>query len=235
MRRPPRSTLFPYTTLFRSEGRDVCGGERPAFPAGLGETRAGCFPERAAHGPRHVWRGGKRRTGRSREPEVLPHLVLTWTEEKTHGAGQESPAQLAPVSDPLGHARAGEHPGGLEARRQDDRPVESSGTDLQGEALARLRIRFGAFRLVDEDLVHFREQPVELRDPRAREHRKRAFRVGRAERADSRKRQDDVADPVRRPNERPHVPRLARALSSSASTPATVLAIVRSRAAPAAP
>src|ERR1019366_4378894 len=169
------------------------------------------------HGPRYVWRGGKRRTGRSREPEVLPHLVLTWTEEKTHGAGQESPAQLAPVSDPLGHARGGEHPGCLEARRQDDRPVESSGTDLQGEALARLRIRFGAFRLVDEDLVHFREQPVELRDPRAREHRKRAFLVGRAERADSRKRQDDVADPGRRPNERPHVPRLPRAASRDAT------------------
>src|SRR3712207_7334880 len=24
IRRPPRSTLFPYTTLFRSDGRDVC-------------------------------------------------------------------------------------------------------------------------------------------------------------------------------------------------------------------
>ena len=144
--------------------------------------------------------------------------MLARSEDETHGTGQESPAQLAPVSDPLGHARAGERPGGLEARRQDDRPVESSAADLEGEALARLRIRFGAFRLVDEDLVDFGEQPVELRDPRAREHRERAFRVGSAERADGRERQDDVADPVRRANERPHAPRPARAFSSSAST-----------------
>src|SRR5690348_18089174 len=27
IRRPPRSTLFPYTTLFRSEVHDVLGGE----------------------------------------------------------------------------------------------------------------------------------------------------------------------------------------------------------------
>src|SRR3712207_9011198 len=28
IRRPPRSTLFPYTTLFRSQERPVAGGER---------------------------------------------------------------------------------------------------------------------------------------------------------------------------------------------------------------
>src|SRR3989441_11762631 len=28
IRRPPRSTLFPYTTLFRSQGRDRVGGEK---------------------------------------------------------------------------------------------------------------------------------------------------------------------------------------------------------------
>src|SRR3712207_7639742 len=27
IRRPPRSTLFPYTTLFRSDGREVGGGD----------------------------------------------------------------------------------------------------------------------------------------------------------------------------------------------------------------
>src|SRR5256885_12977223 len=46
IRRPPRSTLFPYTTLFRSENPDVAGGPiaslrcalvalRAARPAGL--------------------------------------------------------------------------------------------------------------------------------------------------------------------------------------------------------
>src|SRR2546427_9012693 len=30
IRRPPRSTLFPYTTLFRSRGESRAGGDRPA-------------------------------------------------------------------------------------------------------------------------------------------------------------------------------------------------------------
>src|SRR3989441_10039285 len=29
IRRPPRSTLFPYTTLFRSKGPDLCFLDRP--------------------------------------------------------------------------------------------------------------------------------------------------------------------------------------------------------------
>src|SRR3712207_7765680 len=29
IRRPPRSTLFPYTTLFRSRRRPAAGGQRP--------------------------------------------------------------------------------------------------------------------------------------------------------------------------------------------------------------
>src|SRR5438067_8843987 len=46
LRRPPRSTLFPYTTLFRSHQGDRCGwGSRrtPEFPdgqTGLCSTRA---------------------------------------------------------------------------------------------------------------------------------------------------------------------------------------------------
>src|SRR2546428_9781318 len=31
IRRPPRSTLFPYTTLFRSGPDPCCGGVRPNF------------------------------------------------------------------------------------------------------------------------------------------------------------------------------------------------------------
>src|SRR3712207_7580846 len=34
IRRPPRSTLFPYTTLFRSEVRAVAGGVGGGRPAG---------------------------------------------------------------------------------------------------------------------------------------------------------------------------------------------------------
>src|SRR5256885_3307325 len=39
IRRPPRSTLFPYTTLFRSK-RPSCAGPRPAQGGGL-DRRAG--------------------------------------------------------------------------------------------------------------------------------------------------------------------------------------------------
>src|SRR5438874_10624323 len=47
LRRPPRSTLFPYTTLFRSlVGRDVDGGLCPARGAGVAVDR------RADVGPR---------------------------------------------------------------------------------------------------------------------------------------------------------------------------------------
>src|SRR3712207_8837965 len=49
IRRPPRSTLFPYTTLFRSNGRIVFGaqgrGPLPAFiinPAGISNNEYIC-------------------------------------------------------------------------------------------------------------------------------------------------------------------------------------------------
>src|SRR2546422_8083177 len=53
IRRPPRSTLFPYTTLFRSVGRrDVRSGKR-----GLDGRRHAAFPSRA-------WRRGDRKSTR---------------------------------------------------------------------------------------------------------------------------------------------------------------------------
>src|SRR2546430_8827660 len=36
IRRPPRSTLFPYTTLFRSA---ACAGSPPGVPTGVAATR----------------------------------------------------------------------------------------------------------------------------------------------------------------------------------------------------
>src|SRR5687768_18099928 len=49
IRRPPRSTLFPYTTLFRSPARiDLAGA--PALAAS-GGPRGGCHPDDDA--PRH--------------------------------------------------------------------------------------------------------------------------------------------------------------------------------------
>src|SRR2546430_10308465 len=39
IRRPPRSTLFPYTTLFRSHARLRWFRAQPAVPAGRGRAR----------------------------------------------------------------------------------------------------------------------------------------------------------------------------------------------------
>src|SRR3712207_6952818 len=38
IRRPPRSTLFPYTTLFRSHSQDASTGCGPAGQPGLGSS-----------------------------------------------------------------------------------------------------------------------------------------------------------------------------------------------------
>src|SRR3989441_3034554 len=65
IRRPPRSTLFPYTTLFRSRRRGVLllrgGLLHPRGPAG----------EAAARLPRVVERGHRQRIGCARDG-VLP-------------------------------------------------------------------------------------------------------------------------------------------------------------------
>src|SRR2546430_17488377 len=61
IRRPPRSTLFPYTTLFRSRGGRV---GRPAHqgPAATGAATAGHPP--AVGRERHVLPYGAARSGR---------------------------------------------------------------------------------------------------------------------------------------------------------------------------
>src|SRR3712207_6892344 len=53
IRRPPRSTLFPYTTLFRSRGGGVPGGER-----GGGGAHGGGLPGGAVHGAADPAAGG---------------------------------------------------------------------------------------------------------------------------------------------------------------------------------
>src|SRR3712207_9147486 len=62
IRRPPRSTLFPYTTLFRARradrpGRRVRGGARPV---GDRRDRAVRGPRRARLPPLRAVRGGAR-------------------------------------------------------------------------------------------------------------------------------------------------------------------------------
>src|SRR3712207_8596979 len=50
IRRPPRSTLFPYTTLFRSEGEgEDDPGEHPAGPGGGGPACDRALGEQRCH------------------------------------------------------------------------------------------------------------------------------------------------------------------------------------------
>src|SRR3712207_8638087 len=49
IRRPPRSTLFPYTTLFRSSGFSILGGMGESYPRCVGEGGRG----RTAVSPLH--------------------------------------------------------------------------------------------------------------------------------------------------------------------------------------
>src|SRR2546422_4773237 len=50
IRRPPRSTLFPYTTLFRSSASDSCPCRRPERDTRSGRRSAdGCARARQAH------------------------------------------------------------------------------------------------------------------------------------------------------------------------------------------
>src|SRR3989442_7526706 len=91
IRRPPRSTLFPYTTLFRSRA-----GRRGAA-GGVGGQR----PRRAHWGARQAGRGRGRADGRRSEEHTSelqsrPHLVCRLLLEKknTFAATSKSSAAL---------------------------------------------------------------------------------------------------------------------------------------------
>src|SRR3712207_6896786 len=76
MRRPPRSTLFPYTTLFRSDGG--VGLESHAQFSVVGEDAdAQAVPPRAGHPPQHS------RQGRAGEVALFPRADHIRSEEHT--------------------------------------------------------------------------------------------------------------------------------------------------------
>src|SRR3712207_7182689 len=87
IRRPPRSTLFPYTTLFRSRrrgarGPDRCGGgapadrRRPGLPHGAGAEREAADRRRGPH------RGAARSEEHTSELQSRQYLVCRLLLEK---------------------------------------------------------------------------------------------------------------------------------------------------------
>src|SRR5256885_14069302 len=83
IRRPPRSTLFPYTTLFRSDldgvHRDV--GARVVVDDGL-QAQAACDVHAARNGLGNVRRRGVRRVPRQRR-----RLLRRWLGAVRRGEG----------------------------------------------------------------------------------------------------------------------------------------------------
>src|SRR5258708_10630276 len=91
IRRPPRSTLFPYTTLFRSRGISFRVGDfvaaRPEFPRGRRSGRRGSRSEE--------------HTSELQSPDHLVCRLLLEKKKRTHR--QENTSGDCPVSACTSH------------------------------------------------------------------------------------------------------------------------------------
>src|SRR3989442_3226874 len=80
-RRPPRSTLFPYTTLFRSPGARPAAHERSLLPDGGAAGTLGAPGAQRGDGRATIWK--KRRSEEhTSELQSRPHLVCRLLLEK---------------------------------------------------------------------------------------------------------------------------------------------------------
>src|SRR5690242_20994164 len=99
LRRPPRSTLFPYTTLFRSvpgrpgrQGGGAGGDAQPARPAGRRPQDERRFPARLRRGAGGL--AGARSEEHTSELQSHVNLVCRLLLEKKKKLILSSPAQL---------------------------------------------------------------------------------------------------------------------------------------------
>src|SRR3712207_8004569 len=77
IRRPPRSTLFPYTTLFRSTGRDVLPQsplQKEESPVGEEVTATTQHIRRQAALPAAPWMAGNSQAWKIRRHEMEPGI-----------------------------------------------------------------------------------------------------------------------------------------------------------------
>src|SRR5438046_5259340 len=119
IRRPPRSTLFPYTTLFRSRGHveaEDSPGEQHVPPAGADrdDLDGGSLDGRSVCGEQHMLAVGQdlrppvtelalRRVRRGEHALVAPALTHD-PETGVVGPGVDEPTVLAPAATgPVGH------------------------------------------------------------------------------------------------------------------------------------
>src|SRR2546430_10209187 len=83
IRRPPRSTLFPYTTLFRSRPTRQRGEKAPGSLQGVGLLeRGGRRPELGAEGPERMPADDERSEEHTSELQSQSNLVCRLLLEK---------------------------------------------------------------------------------------------------------------------------------------------------------
>src|SRR5262249_3944939 len=148
---------------------------------------------------------GSRRARRLGEADVLPRLMLAHVIGVPEDARQERAPELTRIADALGDSGLKQRPRRAEARGQAYRAVDLQRTKLSGQAMASLAPGVSAARVLGDDPVHLREDPVQLRHPGPREDEELRLRKRRAEGSDRGERHDDVADPVRRAHENLHL------------------------------
>src|SRR5256885_10799591 len=94
IRRPPRSTLFPYTTLFRSraaDGRGAEGGDRLGGPGGAAAGGRGARPRHRV-GAAHLALPDRKSTRLNSSHPVISYAVFCLKkkklEELSHNASE---------------------------------------------------------------------------------------------------------------------------------------------------
>src|SRR5256885_12488444 len=78
IRRPPRSTLFPYTTLFRSRGQRPRGRHRRRERLAVGDQLSRRRGRGRDHGRDHAARDHARRQDRKSTRLNSSHLVISY-------------------------------------------------------------------------------------------------------------------------------------------------------------
>src|SRR2546422_2265309 len=92
IRRPPRSTLFPYTTLFRSPARDLLGSEDRVRRHLSRHLRHGPHPRRAVRP-----RGDRKSTRLNSSHGYISYAVFCLKKKKVAKAGSNTTSELVPT------------------------------------------------------------------------------------------------------------------------------------------
>src|SRR2546428_11691883 len=115
IRRPPRSTLFPYTTLFRSwrgSSRSGTGGGLAAVPGQLLDGMAGCAFRGETMRTRELGRGGPAVSVIGYGGGPLSNNMGAVSDRDAAASGGESLARGVTLFDTAGGERAAREPAG---------------------------------------------------------------------------------------------------------------------------